>query len=40
MVDRLCEELKRTFSEVELQRLLEEGAAWTHDQAGAQALSV
>ncbi|MGA8097735.1 MAG: adenylate/guanylate cyclase domain-containing protein [Candidatus Cybelea sp.] len=40
LVDRLYDELKRTFSEVELQRLLEEGAIWTQDQAGAQALSV
>lgn len=39
MIDRLCEDLKKTLSEDELTRLLEEGAAWSDDQAAAQALS-
>jgi predicted ATPase/class 3 adenylate cyclase len=39
MIDQLFDCLRRTLSEIELQRLLEEGAAWSDEQAAARALS-
>ena len=39
MVDRLFDHLKERLAEAELKLLLEEGSAWTDDQAAARALS-
>jgi predicted ATPase/class 3 adenylate cyclase len=39
MVDRLYDRLKENLTEAELKHLLEEGSAWSDDQAAAQAAS-
>jgi hypothetical protein len=39
MIERLFDRLKEKLAEPELKRLLEEGSAWTDDQAAARALS-